>query len=303
MDVDVSSAGGRLVLACDLARRGVACRIVEANPAPPDHRSGSRGKGIQPRTLEVYDDLGIIDAVHEAGGPYYPAMAWDGPKPLGPAKFHRIERREPSPDVPYPSMWMLLQPRALDILRARLPELGGRVEFGTRLVGVHARTPMASPRRCSIPMGARRPCARTISPAATARAASFAPASGVRIRERDHRPASDDHRRRRGGGAGAHALAHVGQREGRGALARAAGADQCVPALRQVRGRGAGPFARGAAQARARAHRPPGAERDRGARTPRTSVRAPASPSTSASAGRSWSATPPMCIRRPAGRA
>jgi 2-polyprenyl-6-methoxyphenol hydroxylase-like FAD-dependent oxidoreductase len=136
MDVDVLIAGAGpagMVLACDLARRGVACRIVEANPAPPDHRSGSRGKGIQPRTLEVYDDLGIIDAVHEAGGPYYPAMAWDGPKPLGPSKFHRIERREPSSDVPYPSMWMLLQPRALDILRARLADLGGRVEFGTRL--------------------------------------------------------------------------------------------------------------------------------------------------------------------------
>ena len=45
---------------------------------PPDRRSGSRGKGIQPRTLEVYDDLGIIGDVHAAGGDYYPALAWDG---------------------------------------------------------------------------------------------------------------------------------------------------------------------------------------------------------------------------------
>jgi 2-polyprenyl-6-methoxyphenol hydroxylase-like FAD-dependent oxidoreductase len=134
-DVLIAGAGpAGLVLACDLARRGVRFRIVEANPAPPDHRSGSRGKGIQPRTLEVYDDLGIIDRVHQAGGAYSPAMAWDGPKPIGPAKFHRIEAREPTPDVPYPSMWMLLQPRALDILRARLAELGGQVEFGTKLV-------------------------------------------------------------------------------------------------------------------------------------------------------------------------
>jgi 2-polyprenyl-6-methoxyphenol hydroxylase-like FAD-dependent oxidoreductase len=133
-EVLIAGAGpAGLVLACDLARRGVGFRIVEANPVPPDHRSGSRGKGIQPRTLEVYDDLGIIDVVHRAGGPYSPALAWDGRTPVGAAKFHRIERREPSPDVPYPSMWMLLQPRALDILRARLAELGGRVEFGTRL--------------------------------------------------------------------------------------------------------------------------------------------------------------------------
>ncbi len=135
-DVLIAGAGfAGLVLACDLARRGVKLRIVEMSPAPPDHRSGSRGKGIQPRTLEVYDDLGLIDAVHQAGGPYYPAMAWDGPRQLGPAKFHRIERREPTPDVPYPSMWMLPQPRALEILRARLGELGGRVEFGVKLAG------------------------------------------------------------------------------------------------------------------------------------------------------------------------
>ena len=77
--------------------------------------------------------LGVIDAVHAAGGPYSPAMSWDGPNQLRAAKFHRIEVRQPTPDVPYPSMWMLPQPRALAILRARLEELGGRVEHDTRL--------------------------------------------------------------------------------------------------------------------------------------------------------------------------
>ena len=37
-----------LTLACDLARRGVAVRIVDRARAP---FSGSRGKGLQPRTL------------------------------------------------------------------------------------------------------------------------------------------------------------------------------------------------------------------------------------------------------------
>jgi 2-polyprenyl-6-methoxyphenol hydroxylase-like FAD-dependent oxidoreductase len=137
-DVDVLIAGAGpagLVLACDLARRGVGFRIVEMNPVPPDERSGSRGKGIQPRTLEVYDDLGVIGTMHAAGGPYSPAMAWEGPRQIGPPKFHRIERRDPTPDVPYPSMWMLPQPRALEILRTRLNELGAGVEFGTKLSG------------------------------------------------------------------------------------------------------------------------------------------------------------------------
>jgi 2-polyprenyl-6-methoxyphenol hydroxylase-like FAD-dependent oxidoreductase len=31
---------------------------------------GSRGKGIQPRTMEVFDDLGVLDAIRAAGGPY-----------------------------------------------------------------------------------------------------------------------------------------------------------------------------------------------------------------------------------------
>jgi 2-polyprenyl-6-methoxyphenol hydroxylase-like FAD-dependent oxidoreductase len=136
-DVLIAGAGfAGLVLACDLARRGVSFRLIEMNAAPPDHRAGSRGKGIQPRTLEIYDDLGVIGAVQEAGGPYSPAMAWDGPKQLGPAKFHRIEVREPTPDVPYPSMWMLPQPRALDILRARLKALGGAAEFGISLSAI-----------------------------------------------------------------------------------------------------------------------------------------------------------------------
>ena len=249
MDIDVLIAGAGpagLVLACDLARRGVAFRIVEANPAPPDHRSGSRGKGIQPRTLEVYDDLGIIDAVHAAGGPYSPAMAWDGPKPLGPAKFHRIERREPTPDVPYPSMWMLLQPRALDILRARLgrPRRPGRVRHQACRFTQDADGVTATLQHPDGRAGER--CARAISPAATARAAWCAPAAGVEFASETIDPHPMITADVVVEGLERDALAHVGQRQGRRALARAAGADQCVPALRQVRGRRAGSFVRGA---------------------------------------------------------
>jgi 2-polyprenyl-6-methoxyphenol hydroxylase-like FAD-dependent oxidoreductase len=122
-----------LVLACDLARRNVAFRIIDAQTEPPGLRSGSRGKGIQPRTLEIYDDLGVIDEIHQEGGPYPPAMSWAGPKQLGLAKFHRIQIHKPTPDVPYPSMWMLPQPQALAILRRHLELLGGKIEFGFTL--------------------------------------------------------------------------------------------------------------------------------------------------------------------------
>ncbi len=69
-----------LTLAIDLARRGVAFRLIEAEQAPFE---GSRGKGIQPRTLEIFDYLGVIDAILAAGAPYPKLRAH-----LGPLSFH-----------------------------------------------------------------------------------------------------------------------------------------------------------------------------------------------------------------------
>ena len=53
-----------LMLACDLARRGVAVRIVDRGLEFPH---GSRGKGLSPRSLEVFDDLGVIDRLLKSG--------------------------------------------------------------------------------------------------------------------------------------------------------------------------------------------------------------------------------------------
>ncbi|WP_437514865.1 FAD-dependent oxidoreductase [Sorangium sp. So ce1099] len=119
-----------LTLACDLARRGVACRLVDRTPA---HFAGSRGKGLQPRTLEVLDDLGVLDAVMAAGAPYPPMRAHDGATVLG--DHVMFERREPTPDVPYPNILLLGQWRAEEILRARLAEHGAGVELATELIG------------------------------------------------------------------------------------------------------------------------------------------------------------------------
>jgi 2-polyprenyl-6-methoxyphenol hydroxylase-like FAD-dependent oxidoreductase len=128
----VGAGPAGLVLACDLARRGVGFRIVEINHPG---NTGSRGKGTQPRTLEVYDDLGVIDAMHAAGGLYPPAMQWDGAKQLGEYRMTQLEQRQPTPHIPYPSMYMIPQVRSMEILRARLKELGGQVEFGTKVNG------------------------------------------------------------------------------------------------------------------------------------------------------------------------
>ncbi|MFF2194983.1 FAD-dependent monooxygenase [Streptomyces sp. NPDC058157] len=134
MDTDVLVVGAGaagLALGVDLARRGVRALVVER-----DGRlfPGSRGKGIQPRTMEVFDDLGVGDAVRAAGGPYPVGMIWrDGERVGEHAMWDPAESEEGSP---YHEPWMVPQWRTQEVLFARLVELGGRVAFGRELTGL-----------------------------------------------------------------------------------------------------------------------------------------------------------------------
>ncbi|MFJ9564672.1 FAD-dependent oxidoreductase [Streptomyces fuscichromogenes] len=116
-----------LVLACELARAAIPCRVVEAAPGP---RPGSRGKGVQPRSLEVFDDLGVVDQVLANGRAdiLIRSTAADGQVSLGGAKPQPAR-----PDIPYPTTLITPQWRVEEALRSRLAELGVPVEFGTSL--------------------------------------------------------------------------------------------------------------------------------------------------------------------------
>jgi 2-polyprenyl-6-methoxyphenol hydroxylase-like FAD-dependent oxidoreductase len=117
-----------LTLALDLARRGISFRLIEAATTPFE---GSRGKGIQPRTLEIFDDLGVIDAILAAGS-FYPRLRTH----LGGLSLRLGllgSFRQPTESVPYPNIWMVPQATTEAILRERLSELGGEVEFGKAL--------------------------------------------------------------------------------------------------------------------------------------------------------------------------
>jgi 2-polyprenyl-6-methoxyphenol hydroxylase-like FAD-dependent oxidoreductase len=131
-DVLICGAGATgLSLAIDLARRSVDFRLIDKAPTP---FQGSRGKGIQPRSLEVFEDYGIVDRLFATGGPYPPIRQY-GPDghfvdaPLG-------EFGAPTPAEPYRAPLMVPQYLTETVMRERLAELGQRPEFGRELTGL-----------------------------------------------------------------------------------------------------------------------------------------------------------------------
>jgi 2-polyprenyl-6-methoxyphenol hydroxylase-like FAD-dependent oxidoreductase len=130
-DVLICGAGAAgLSLAIDLARRGVDFRLIE-KAAAPFH--GSRGKGIQPRSQEVFEDYGILDRLFATGGPYPPIRQYkpdgsffDGPLSDAPG---------PTPQEPYYAPLMVPQFLTEAVMRGRLAELGHEPEFGRELTG------------------------------------------------------------------------------------------------------------------------------------------------------------------------
>ena len=117
-----------LTLAIDLARRNIPFRLIDAAATPFE---GSRGKGLQPRTLEIFDDLGVIDAILAAGAPYPKFRIHLGPLSLRTGSL--APPRQASAATPYPNLWMVPQARTEAILRERLGALGGAVEYGKAL--------------------------------------------------------------------------------------------------------------------------------------------------------------------------
>ncbi|MFE7139222.1 FAD-dependent monooxygenase [Streptomyces sp. NPDC057644] len=131
-DVLIVGAGPTgLVLACDLARRGVAVRIVDRSPVPP---RTSRAKGPNARSLEILDDLGVVEEVLAAGSAPLPMLKYRDRLPV--AETDPWADSAPTPDVPYDRGWLIAQWRLEKILRERLAGYGVRVEPAREVVGL-----------------------------------------------------------------------------------------------------------------------------------------------------------------------
>lgn len=133
LDTDVLIVGAGptgSALAVDLLRRGVSVRIIEKN----SHSFlGSRAKGVQPRSLEVLEDLGVISQIVKAGSLYPPLGIHVGPLRIPRKMFKNVEA---TPDRPYPNTWLIGQYDTDAILQKRVAELGGEVEFSTRFLSL-----------------------------------------------------------------------------------------------------------------------------------------------------------------------
>jgi 2-polyprenyl-6-methoxyphenol hydroxylase-like FAD-dependent oxidoreductase len=131
LDVLICGAGAAgLTLALELARRGVRFRLIDKISEP---FGGSRGKGIQPRTLEIFEDLGIANRLAALGGPYPPERTYAEDGSFTTAASERLEATTAEPFAQ-----PLMAPQFLTerVLRDRLAELGHAPHYGCELVSM-----------------------------------------------------------------------------------------------------------------------------------------------------------------------
>lgn len=123
-DVAVVGAGPTgLVAAGELARRGWTVRVLDAAPEP---FAGSRGKGLQPRSLEVLDSLGVTDRLLGLGRFQIPFRYHESDGGTRDVDVHA--GAEPTPDRPWVRTLIIPQWRTEQVLRDRLAELAVTVE-------------------------------------------------------------------------------------------------------------------------------------------------------------------------------
>ncbi|MFC9327094.1 FAD-dependent monooxygenase [Kitasatospora sp. NPDC057015] len=126
-DTDVLVVGAGpvgLTAAAELRRHGVDCRIVDKLAEPQPY---AKAVGVQPRTLEIWDTMGLAREALDAALPMRGQLIFVDGKP-GP----RIEMELPA-DIPY-GFAAIPQYTTERLLADHLARFGTRVERGTELI-------------------------------------------------------------------------------------------------------------------------------------------------------------------------
>lgn len=114
-----------LTAAIELSRHGIGCRIVDPLLDPPLY---AKAVGVQPRTLEIFEGMGVLGRILDAGIRMNGQIVY--------VNGHEVARMEFSvpADVPF-SFFSIPQYETERILREELALRGVQVQRGVRLTG------------------------------------------------------------------------------------------------------------------------------------------------------------------------
>jgi 2-polyprenyl-6-methoxyphenol hydroxylase-like FAD-dependent oxidoreductase len=115
-----------LLLAAELCRRGIDCRLIDALA---DTQHWDRATVVHPRSLEVFESLGIVDRFLDAGVPQRSARLHSKGEVVAELDFS-------ASGAPYPYNVGLSEEMTEMFLGDYLRDQGGSVERGTPLVGL-----------------------------------------------------------------------------------------------------------------------------------------------------------------------
>ena len=115
-----------LMMASELARHGIKCRIIEK--ASETSRL-SKALAIHARTLEIFENLGIADGFVTRGMKAHGASVYSGSKRIVHFLFNNLDSR-------YNYALMLPQNETEELLGAHLGSFGVKVERSTELIGI-----------------------------------------------------------------------------------------------------------------------------------------------------------------------
>ncbi len=113
-----------LMLACELQRHGVSCRVIEKTLVPSDK---SRALVLHARTLEIIESMGIVERFLEHGCPAYGASLYHAGERIVHLNMAELES-------PFPFSLMIPQSQTERLLAEHFVSQGGTIERGVELL-------------------------------------------------------------------------------------------------------------------------------------------------------------------------